>query len=242
MPIAIPQILSVSFLSSLNPFLLEAEIAAAVLLGIGIVFESQKYPEPVKLRASHFVMWGIVLETVFSIALFVSEQMISSQQRAQIIALSPRSLSPKMITQIKNEINAYFMINPQNNPLRVIVSSYSLDTESLILGSQIEQALTIPPLQIVDMLSSRISAGRTVCGVTVTSVMPALADWLVTAFSKVGLAATTDPIGVACGSFPPPSGGNQVEMGSGLDEPAAAKVFVGVKPVGSGPHGLLQSN
>jgi hypothetical protein len=126
--------------------------------------------------------------------------------------------------------------------VRVIIASYSLDAESLILGAQIEQALTIPPIQIVEMLSSRISAGRTICGIAVTSVAPALADWLATAFTKVGLAATTDPIGVACGSFPPPSGGNQVEMGTGFDEAAAAKVFVGIKPVGGGPHGLLQSN
>lgn len=65
---------SVSFLSAVNPFLLQAEIAAAVLLGIGIVFESERYPTSVHKSAFWFVVIGVILETVFSILLFASEE------------------------------------------------------------------------------------------------------------------------------------------------------------------------
>jgi septal ring factor EnvC (AmiA/AmiB activator) len=81
---AILSFLSEEFLSVVNPFLLQAEIAAAILLGIGIVYESDKYPESVHESAFWFVVIGVVLETVFSIMLFASEERVASIQRADL--------------------------------------------------------------------------------------------------------------------------------------------------------------
>lgn len=92
-----PHILSEEFLSLANPFLLDAEIGAAVLLGVGIIFESDRYCEAVKCTALKMVVCGVVLETIFSIALFQSENWIGDSQRTTIISLT-RRLAPRGLT------------------------------------------------------------------------------------------------------------------------------------------------
>jgi hypothetical protein len=93
---AIDFLFSEEFLSAANPYLLQAEIAAAVLLGLGIVFESDKYPRSVHKSAFWYVVIGVVLETVFSVLLFTSEERISSLQKATIIALEVANLDRNM--------------------------------------------------------------------------------------------------------------------------------------------------
>jgi hypothetical protein len=84
------------FLSVLNPYLLQLEIGAAILLGIGIIFESDRYPEIVRQRAFWFVMWGMIFETIFSIGLFASEERIASLQRTTIISLG-KQVGPRIL-------------------------------------------------------------------------------------------------------------------------------------------------
>jgi hypothetical protein len=81
MPAMVPYILSEEFLSAANPYLLQLEISSAALLGIGIVYEADRYPASVQRSAFWFVVIGVVLETVFSILLFASEERIASIQR-----------------------------------------------------------------------------------------------------------------------------------------------------------------
>jgi hypothetical protein len=75
---------SEDFLSSLNPYLLQFEVASALLLGIGIVYEAPEYPESVHKTAFWLVVIGVFFETVFSILLFASEEQIASSQRGTI--------------------------------------------------------------------------------------------------------------------------------------------------------------
>lgn len=84
---SISSLLTEEYLSWVNPYLLQAEIAAAVVLGIGIIYESDKFPDSVHNSAFWFVVIGVVLETVFSVCLFMSEEHIVSLQRRKIIFL-----------------------------------------------------------------------------------------------------------------------------------------------------------
>ena len=95
---AISFFLSEDFLSIANPYLLQAEIAAAALLGIGIVYESDKYSKAVHASAFWFVVIGVVLETVFSILLFGSEERIASLQRGTIEAQQTKIIALREIT------------------------------------------------------------------------------------------------------------------------------------------------
>lgn len=111
-PASAPKMLfSEDFLSAANPYLLQGEIAAAVLLGIGIVYESAKYPETVHRLAYWYVILGVVFETVFSAALFFSEETVGSLQREQIIALetrlAPRRIFPDNAVSIVNNLGKY---------------------------------------------------------------------------------------------------------------------------------------
>ncbi len=74
-------------------FLIQFEIAAALLLGIGILWESDRYKgDEIKKLAFWLVMYGVIFETIFSVLLFASEERIGSLQRKTIIALEKRVL------------------------------------------------------------------------------------------------------------------------------------------------------
>jgi hypothetical protein len=158
---AIPALLSEAFLSALNPYLLQAEIAAAVLLGIGIVYESNKYPTSVHESAFWFVVIGVVLETIFSVLLFASEERIGSLQRdtieaqnTQIIALenrlAPRILSAdaqrEIVGKIKDITGISFAvaINPASEPI-----SFALQ-----LGGTLENVWTWAPFHPASGIST----------------------------------------------------------------------------------------
>jgi hypothetical protein len=119
-PIPVP-IFSSEILSALNPFLLQLEIASAVLVGIGIVFESERFPNEVHRTAFWFVLIGIVLETVFSIMLFASEEQISQLQRGTIATLVntalPRELEEKLSAEtLKRFSSVEVLIRSDNDP------------------------------------------------------------------------------------------------------------------------------
>ena len=130
-------------LSTLNPFLLQAEIASAVLLGIGIIFESDKYPAKVKERAFWFVMWGVIFETIFSIVLFSSEERISGVQRSKIIwletCLAARSLFPAQQEHIAGKLRPFLgtpfdgAIGPKGDPEPMLLM-HSIGSALLLAG------------------------------------------------------------------------------------------------------------
>jgi hypothetical protein len=135
----LPNLLSEEFLSAANPYLLQAEIASAALLGVGIIFEADKYPASVHKSAFWFVVMGVVLETVFSILLFASEERIASLQRGTIASLemqlAARSLSPDQIAKMSTVLRLYGSMGFAAYP-------YPDDKESVDIANNIRSALT----------------------------------------------------------------------------------------------------
>jgi hypothetical protein len=135
-------LLSEQFLSAVNPFLLQAEIAAAVLLGIGIIFEADRYCEEVKRVAFHFVMWGVVLETIFSIALFASEERISQLQHDTISAQQEKIIRVEMEAAARSFEPAEYaglgfdMSRFRGTSFTVFVAKY--DSEAGIFAGQLQ--------------------------------------------------------------------------------------------------------
>jgi hypothetical protein len=97
---------SEEFLSSINPYLLDAEIAAAALLGVGIIFESHTFNKGSK-SVERVGFWCVVI----GIVLFKSETWIADQQRTEIVALNKRlaerSLSSYQIASIGAALRIY---------------------------------------------------------------------------------------------------------------------------------------
>lgn len=179
---------------------------------------------------------------------YVNDRIVSELNRENLLLakqVAPRRLTPENIATIKMEISTYFLLHPNSTAApRVIVTSYSLDAELLILGTQIESALISPQLELVDGLSSLMSIGRTICGITVTGSDVAFAKWIRHSLSRTGLAVTANSKGVPCGPVAVASGGNGPEIGVGLGEAAAVRIFVGAKPVSAEEPSLhpLHSN
>jgi hypothetical protein len=212
-------LLSEEFLSAANPFLLDAEIASALLLGIGIVFESHKFNkgiESVQNVGFWCVVFGVVFETVFSILLFGSEGSIANQQRAQIIALdkqiAPRRLSPPQIRALVARLSPF-----SNKTVRV--TSYALDFEAAFLGVEIITALSDAGVHFTSALLCEAPVGSIVLGIHVTGSDDDLVKMLLGSFSTLNFIVDPSPV--------PPSmlscGGQNTP---GID----ATIFVATKP------------
>jgi hypothetical protein len=132
-PTIVPQYFSEAFLSAANPYLLQAEIAAAVLLGIGIIFESGRYPNSVHKVAFLCVVAGVVFETVFSILLFISEEHIASLQRTTIASLQTRLViaeahaSDRLI--FGDDVRYFFDLDHAGQALHIYVISGDFEAE-----------------------------------------------------------------------------------------------------------------
>jgi hypothetical protein len=142
---AIDFLFSEEFLSAANPYFLQAEIAAAVLLGIGIVYEADEYPHSVHKVAFWCVVVGVVLETIFSILLFASEERVSSLQKESIIELSrrlaARSLSDAQADNIEAALKPF-----SGQPFQII--PYWQNKESLGIANRIADSLIAAGWQI----------------------------------------------------------------------------------------------
>lgn len=66
--------------------LIQGETLATIAVGYGIIFESDKYPKSTHVVAEKLVICGIILETMFSIGLFILDDRIISIQNTQLIA------------------------------------------------------------------------------------------------------------------------------------------------------------
>jgi hypothetical protein len=69
---------------------LSASVLAGVAVGAGIGFESVEYSTAAHRIAKHLVIWGVVVESVCTVSLFVFDEGISSRQQAQMITLEKR--------------------------------------------------------------------------------------------------------------------------------------------------------
>jgi len=68
--------------------LLLGDVLSTVAVGFGIVWENG--PSDVRKVADRLVLWGIVAETLCSVALFTFDESVSSAQQSKIIALETR--------------------------------------------------------------------------------------------------------------------------------------------------------
>jgi hypothetical protein len=128
----------------LNAFLLVCEGVAAGCVAAGIVWESASV-DTWRRRLSHkLVIWGVVAEVVFSLALFISDEIVSGsqlleikEQQSKIIALeeklAPRDLSPDQIKSIADRLRSFGEIH--------FDLSMHVDAEPMRLTDKIEDAL-----------------------------------------------------------------------------------------------------
>jgi hypothetical protein len=77
-------------------YLLAGDVLATIAVGAGIVLEHG--PADVRQVANRLVIWGVVAETLCSLALFTFDEGISGAQQSKIIALETR-LAPRFISE-----------------------------------------------------------------------------------------------------------------------------------------------
>jgi hypothetical protein len=80
--------------------LLLGDALATIAIGFGIVWEHG--PEDVRRVADRLVLWGIVAETLCSLALFTVDEGISSVQQSKIATLEAR-LAPRLLKQSEQQ-------------------------------------------------------------------------------------------------------------------------------------------
>jgi hypothetical protein len=135
----LPHLLSEEFLSAINLYILQGEIFAAFCLGVGIIWESDKYKgDEIKKVAFLLVMLGVVFETIFSVLLFASEEKISEIQKSKIIELE-RKLAPRTLEPWQRQM-LVDLLSPAPKG-RVIIKPNFVDMEATVFANQITQAL-----------------------------------------------------------------------------------------------------
>jgi len=117
-------------LAILNSWLLVGAGVAAIVASFGIVWETQNNGEEFAKIAHRCVIMGVALETLFSLALFMSEERIASVQRGQIISLeeklSPRSLTATQQADITEKVMEFsgvpfdFSLQPGAEPFALM--------------------------------------------------------------------------------------------------------------------------
>jgi hypothetical protein len=118
---------------------LQGEIFAAFCLGVGIIWESDKYKgDEIKKVAFLLVMLGVVFETIFSVLLFASEEKISEIQKSKIIELE-RKLAPRTLEPWQRQM-LVDLLSPAPKG-RVIIKPNFVDMEATVFANQITQAL-----------------------------------------------------------------------------------------------------
>ncbi len=84
--------------------LLFGDVLSTIAVGFGIVWESG--PSDVRKVADRLVLWGIVAETLCSVALFTFDEGISRSQQSKIATLEAR-IAPRLLKEsAQNELTA----------------------------------------------------------------------------------------------------------------------------------------
>ena len=109
-------------------YLLGGDVLATIAVGFGIVWESG--PLEVHHVAHRLVIWGVVAETLCSVALFTFDEGLNSAQQAKIIALETR-LAPRTLTPEQQRTVADVL-----RPFSGLVSAYLGNPESANLMAQ----------------------------------------------------------------------------------------------------------
>lgn len=122
-----------------NPFwphlvLVPLSAIAGIAVGAGIVLERPKYSAAVHRVAFWFVVVGVAVESLCTIALFCVDERISGAQQSKIIALeSARRLNPESAQRVIEKLKPYAGTK--------FASLVMPDSECLNLLTQIEEIL-----------------------------------------------------------------------------------------------------
>lgn len=128
-------------------------------------------------------------------------------------SIAPRRLSSAAVSDLKTLFSKF--------PMRQIaISSYELDAEAAVLGQQIIDATNGSEVAVRDMRMSEGALGSINFGIFITGDDASLVSALSKIFVSSGLTVWNIK--------PTPTTG--ISLG-GQDAPAAAKIFIGVKPI-----------
>jgi hypothetical protein len=116
-------------------YLLGGDVLATWMVAAGIIWDSSP---PVKHVAHRLVIWGVVLETLCSIALFTFDEGLSGAQQSKIIALETR-LAARTLSDAQVDALAA-RLKPLNSQHFDIVT-YWKNPESLNITNRIYAAL-----------------------------------------------------------------------------------------------------
>jgi hypothetical protein len=119
-------------------WLLFGDLLATVAVGIGVILEVPENPTFRQKLAIALVAGGVVVETICSLALFLSAEAVSQRQRDKIISLETR-LAPRWLTSQQQA--ALEMRFARFEGKTVLVGSFELDGESISFGQSIVQSL-----------------------------------------------------------------------------------------------------
>lgn len=114
-------------------YLLAGDVLATIAVGAGIVWEHGT-PD-VRAVANRLVIWGVVAETLCSVALFSFDETVSSAQQSKIIALETE-IAPRKLT--KEQYDALQSLKGRMSRINV---STETDWETWSFATQIAGAL-----------------------------------------------------------------------------------------------------
>jgi hypothetical protein len=101
---------------------------------IGVFWENPKFPESKQHRGWRLLIASLGAEMLLGSLIFATDGWISSKQRSQIIALSPRHLSPEQQADIASRLTGF-------DGKIVWIGSYWLDTEGLLFAGVLAETL-----------------------------------------------------------------------------------------------------
>jgi hypothetical protein len=210
-------------------YLLAGDVLATWAVGAGILWEGEAITVSHDV-AKRLVLWGVILETLCSIALFAfdegishGQQVVIEEQKDKIIALETK-LAPRTLTsQQQQEIAEY--LTPHANGTRINLSVYPSDAEGQRFALQIGSVLQAAGFNVFGLLTNA-DPGPLIQGV---QVRPQDGSWhvaglLVVALHTHGVAVRLDPAAI------PTPNDSPAQFGAGL-----ISLWVGVKPLPTDP-------
>lgn len=138
---------------------------------------------------------------------------LRSENLALEARIQPRRLSPEQQKSLAN-----LLVKFPGKTVRV--TSYALDVEGAMLGTQILRVANGAGLPIDPRLLSEGALGSLMTGISVTGTDAAMISVVLSALESFGLAVTPNP--------PPPSSGMSL---GGQSAPLPLKIFIGAKPI-----------
>lgn len=192
-------------------------VVANVFVWRGVVLEGDSYPSETKERGWRMLVRALAAEAALAFILFCIDTTLNLIQRREILALEAE-IEPRRLTLEQQQKLATFASSLDGQSIRV--ASYALDAESAVLCEQIVRAFAAGGPKTLDRCASESTLGGFALAIHVTGDNQEAAKKLLGAFASFGLLVTPTPV-------PPATG---ISLG-GQDAPAAARVFVGIKPI-----------